>query len=642
MGLSPEEEGLVLSRSRLVGVPPEISEPVISSFIRWCDASGIEWAVSRMKAIKVDFLRKKGGLSKTAQWIQSGKGGNFFGGPIGSLETWCFKHPSHFGKAIALLNCYTAFFASGVTDAQARKFVAGVTAKAVALPPETRQILGLGIQLSGLKRVRKLPPFRPLVTFQASSSKRAPTPWGSVPEHEGVIDSLGFLSSNAGLRHYLDHSEFYRPILTGLEPELDWMVHRYTALGMRSNPLPEKGSFEVGRIGLIQEAGYKLRAVANPGRVFQRVLEPLGKVLFGSLRSLPWDCTFDQSKADISVVDRLRAGKVVHSVDLTGATDYFPLDLQEQVLQHLFPDFKNYINLFIEVCRGEWKVPKGFPVDLLSSRHTLVWSKGQPLGLFPSFASFALTHGILLLGLLGREWNEEFFVLGDDVVILDEELYGKYRSTLALLECPVSEPKTLSSSTIAEFRSMIYTDQGLIPQHKWRRLSDDSFIDIIRNNPNLSPMLLPRQRRVIELIEGLPIELGGLGRNPRGKPLDERLRPFWPLILSEYVPVDRLMGHNGQIRSLLYNSRVSRMSSNSSLKRDLDIDAFDQKAMVFVRDLLGGEFIPMYEILGRNLDRVVDGNIDLPILGTDSLSMVSRLERWENTLSDLNLLNKSV
>lgn len=638
MGLSPEEEGLVLSRSRLVGVPPEISEPVISLFLQWCDASGIEWSIQRMKSVKVDFLRRKGGLPKTSQWIKRGKGHNFFGGPLGSLESWAFAHPSHFGKAVALLNCYTAFFAPGVTTSQARKFVAGVTAKPVALPPDVNQQLHIGIQLSGLKRVRKLPNFRPLITFQTSSTKRAPTPWGSVPEDEGVIDSMAFLSSNAGLRHFLDHSEFYRPVLKGLEPEYDWMVHRYTGLGMRSNPLPKKGSFEVGRIGLIQEAGYKLRAVANPGRIFQRVLEPLGKVLFGILRDLPWDCTFDQSKADISVVDRLRAGKCVHSVDLTGATDYFPLNLQEQVLQHLFPDYENYINLFIEISRGEWRVPHGFPEDLLSSRHTLSWTKGQPLGLFPSFASFALTHGILLLGLLGKEWDGEFFILGDDVVILDDTLYGKYRSTLALLECPVSEPKTLSSSTIAEFRSMIYTDLGMIPQHKWRRLSDDSFVDIIRNNPNLSPMLLPRQRKVIDLIEGLPVELGGLGRNPRGIPLEDRLKPFWPMILSEHVPTERLMGHNGLIRHLLYSSKVSFMSSNSSLERDIRIDAFDQKAMVYVRDLLGGEFLPLYEILGRNLDKVVDGNIDLPILGTDSLSKVSRLERWENTLSDLSLL----
>lgn len=310
MGLSPEEKGLLLRRSRLVGVPTEISEPVVSLFVKWCDASGIEWATQRMKSVKLDFLRKKAGLSKTSQWIKRGQGDAFFGGPFGALETWAFARGSNFGKALSLLNCYTVCFAPRVTRIQASKFVAGVTAKAVASPPNIREIVDVGIQLSGLKRVRKLPAFRPLITLQSSASKRAPTPWGSVPEVEGVIDSLAFLSHSGGLRHYLDHLEFYHPVLTGLEPEVEWMVHRYTALGMRSNPLPEKGCFEVGRIGLIQEAGYKLRAVANPGRVFQRVLEPLGKVLFGLLRNLPWDCTFDQAKADIAICDRDRKSVV--------------------------------------------------------------------------------------------------------------------------------------------------------------------------------------------------------------------------------------------------------------------------------------------------------------------------------------------
>jgi hypothetical protein len=541
---------------------------------------------------------------------------------------------------VALLNLYTALFAPGVTTSQAKKFVAGVTSKPVTLPPNIIEQMNIGVQLSGLKPVRKLPAFRPLITFQASPTKRAPTLWGSVPEDAGVIDSLAYLSYGAGLRHLLDHIEFYRPLLQGLEPETDWLVQSYTAVAIRSNPIPEKGVFEVGRIGLIQEAGYKLRAVANPGRVFQRVLEPFGKVLFSMIKSLPWDCTFDQEKADIAILDRLRTGNKVHSVDLTGATDYFPLDLQKIVLSHVFKKFPHYVTLFIEISRGEWSAPKGFPREFLSQHSTLAWTKGQPLGLFPSFASFAMTHGILLLGLLGREYDGEFFILGDDVVILDDDLYEKYRSALVTLDCPVSESKTLSSSTLAEFRSALYTENTVIPQHKWRRLSDDSFLDIVKNNPYLSPMLLPRQRKVLECISGLPVELGGLGWNPSGLSLKDRLEPFWSVILKEYVPVDRLMSYNSLVTNLLYSSKVSYLASGSLRpERDLKDQAFDQKAIAYVRDILGGEFMPLYDIMGRNLDKVVDGNIDIPILGTDSLKRVSKLLQWENTLKAIGLLS---
>jgi len=642
--ISPEEKGLIFRRMKCVGVPTEISEPVIHLFFKWADSSGIEWAVQRLKSIKVDFLRKKAGLPKSSSWIKSSKKSQFFGGPFGSLENWAFKHPRHFGKAVSLLNLYTTFFSEKVTSSQAKKFADGVTAQAVSLPTTIRQAMDGGIQLAGIKPVRKLPVFKPLLSYNPSPSKRAPTPKGSVPEEEGTIDSLMYLDCKAGTSHILRFYEFYLPVLLGLEPEMDYLVRNYTAFGIRSNPEPEPGSMVVGRIGLIQEAGLKLRAVANPGRVFQRVLEPFGKVLYSLLKTLPWDCTFQQNKADLAISDRLRSGLKVHSVDLSGATDYFPLDLQEIVLRRIFLGFPRYADLFLEISRSEWTVPAGFPSDLLSPHNTLKWSKGQPLGLFPSFASFAISHGLLLQGLLGRKYNGEFFILGDDVVILDDELYVKYRDALGMMGCPVSESKTLSSTILAEFRSILFTKDEMIYQYKWRQLSDDSFMDIVRLSPHLRPLLLPRQRKVVDIIAGLPVELGGLGWNPRGLPLGERLEPFMSMIISPYEPKERLMGYNSQITNLLYKSKLSKLacSWSGSVNRRSILGALDQRAVDLVLDLIGGTFVPLYEIMGGNLDMILDGDIDLPIIGTRELSKVSRLQRWESTLGHLGLLTRGL
>lgn len=642
--ISPEEKGLIQKRMKCVGVPTEISEPIVHLFFKWADSSGIEWAVQRLKAIKIDFLRKKAGLSKSSSWIKSSRSSNWFGGPFGSLEHWCFERESHFAKTVHLLNLYTTFFSDKITSNQAKKFVDGVTASAVPLPTEIIEVMNLGIQLSGLKKVRKLPSFKPLLSYNPSPSKRAPTPKGSVPEEKGVIDSLGYLDCEAGLSHYLRYFEFYNPILLGLEPETDYIVRNYTANAIRSCPEAKPGSMIVGRIGLIQEAGLKLRAVANPGRVFQRVLEPFGKVLYTILNKLPWDCTFQQDKADLAISARLQLGKKVHSVDLSGATDYFPLDLQEIVLRRIFSDFPRYADLFVEISKSEWSVPSGFPEHLLSSRHTLRWSKGQPLGLFPSFASFAITHGLLLQGLLGKEYEEEFFILGDDVVILDDELYERYRSALDRMKCPVSESKTLSSTVLAEFRSILFTRKERIFQFKWRRLSDDSFVDIIRCSPNLKPLLLPRQRKVVETIQGLPSEMGGLGWNPKGLPLGDRLEPFMELILQPYEPKDRLMGYNRLITNMLYSSYISKMSrsySNSRFSRSV-LGALDQRAVDLTYRIMGGTFVPLYEILGKNLDLILSGDTDVPIVGTRELSKVSKLQWWESTLGQLGLLKQEV
>jgi hypothetical protein len=180
--ISPEEKGLIFRRVKCVGVPTEISEPIVHLFLKWVDSSGIEWAVQRLKAVKVDFLRKKAGLPKSSSWVKSGKKGHFFGGPIGSLESWAFKQTRYFGRAVALLNLYTTFFSEKVTSSQAKKFTDGVTAKAVPLPTEIIETMILGIQLYGIKKVRKLPSFKPLLSYNPSPSKRAPTPKGSVPE----------------------------------------------------------------------------------------------------------------------------------------------------------------------------------------------------------------------------------------------------------------------------------------------------------------------------------------------------------------------------------------------------------------------------------------------------------------------------
>jgi hypothetical protein len=409
---------------------------------------------------------------------------------------------------------------------------------------------------------------------------------------------------------------------------------------------PLEQALLVGQIGLIQEAGLKLRAVANPGRVFQQVLEPLGKVLYGTLRSLPWDCTFKQDKADHAVLAHLNSHKRVFSVDLSGATDYFPLDLQELALREFLPSC-HYVDLFLEVSRGWWRVPKNFPEEVLHTHgfneRRIQWSKGQPLGLYPSFASFAFTHGLLLLGLLGRPWNDDFFVLGDDVVILNEELYDLYRKALYILGCPVSEPKTLESDKVAEFRSVIFTDGRVIPQFKWREVSDDSFLDILRNNPHLVPLLRKRQRTVVELIKELPEFLGGLGWNSMGKTIDERLEPFMDYLLRMYGPLDRLMGYTSQVRQLLYGSSLSLSAGASDTDRNVDItSALDQRARDLVKEYIGDSFEPLYEILGRNLDLVLCGNTDLPILGKRSLSRITTLQQWESILDKLDLLPPEV
>lgn len=613
-------------RVNCLPVPVAISHGIISHVVRWADASGEEWTVNRLKSVKLDLIRMKAGLQPVSSWFRRGRK-THFGGSFGLLERWAMVNDDHFHYAVQVLQCYSYFLARKVTRIQKQKFLEGVRANppSLTLLQKAEDIVLRGVNLSPLTPIFTMPKIRPLLDYTPSKNRRAPTPWGSVPEEEGVVDSLSFLwESTQGYEHLHRFYSFYQDVVVGL----DWYKHGY----FRWDPDSFSGlyhEFRVGSIGLIQEPGYKLRAVANPGRIFQQVLEPLGKVLYGTLPQLPWDCTFDQTRAYSPLHLALSKGQMVYSVDLSGATDYFPLRLQEVVLRKLFP--KKWIDLFVEISRGYWMMP---------DEGLIQWKRGQPLGLYPSFGAFALTHGILLLGLLNKPFNGEFFVLGDDVVILDTDLAQKYFQIMKELECPISENKSLESSEVCEFAGKVITKEKVIPQLKWRAISDDSFFDLARNlGPRSIPLFRPRQRRILERVACVPEYFGGLGWNPKGIPLQDRIsNANW--IFEKAKPVERAMSFAEvnitlQLKSRCLHSLLQRGVGFEKTNSNLGLSVtgtLDQRAQALTQRYIPG-FLNWYRIMGKNLDQVVSDLsevIDLPIKG--ARSRISSLEIWEKKL----------
>jgi hypothetical protein len=596
--------------------------PFITLVVKWVECSGEEWTVDRLKSIKLDFIRLKSGLCPVSSWIKKGYKGSTFGGIIGALEKKALSSDKDFNSIIQVLQVYSFFISQSLTERQKSKFLDGVQATP---PPRralttTHDILLRGYSLAGLRPVRFMPSPEPLVEYSPSPNRRAPLPGRSVPEVEGIIDSLHYLwFTIKGRAHYQKYKSYYDSVMTGLDWWNTWLKKATGPYGPMPNISPE---FLVGRIGLIQEPGYKLRAVANPGRVFQQVLKPLGDTLYRTLKELPWDCTFNQSKATPVIQEQLSRGGVVHSIDLSGATDYFPLELQEFLLKRIFPT--DIVDMFSEISQGTWEMPGIGQVS---------WRRGQPLGLYPSFGSFALTHGCLLLGLRGRyPFDNSFFVLGDDVVILDDELAHSYLSLMEELGCPISTSKSISSNRLCEFAGKIITEFSVIPQYKWRNVSDNSFIDICRNLGRQSMKLLrTRQRKVIERIAPLPECLGGFGWNPEGLPLETRLERC-PWVFNDEKPRGRVTSYTGISIRTLFGSDSYRQTLKdqpnlvSSLRDDLD-----QRSIALTRSHISEHLAPWYRILGRNLDEVLTSKLldcDLPIEATrDQSTLLHSMER---------------
>jgi len=110
-------------------------------------------------------------------------------------------------------------------------------------------------------------------------------------------------------------------------------------------------------------------------------LKPIHEYIGRMLEKVPQDCTLDQSKFR----ELLKGSEIYYSVDLSSATDRFPIQLIVQLLKTRLP------SSFVDA----WKdVMVGHPFDFQGDK--LIYSAGNPMGAYSSFNSFALTHHYLI------------------------------------------------------------------------------------------------------------------------------------------------------------------------------------------------------------------------------------------------------
>jgi hypothetical protein len=596
----------LVSYADVFDIPREIYLPFVRMFQKYLECNGEEFTVKLFKELKLSFVKRKAHPDRFFPVPWQKHDGCFHRGPMGALERWCRISHKRWSKVIKLLGIFTSIYAREVLPSQEKKFLDGVNSKPIEIPDTIHRLTSKGIQQViarfPLEKHTFLRPPKALWEYSVSPTRRAPFPDGkSYPENENVWNTLAytrFTSFGMGIRQRF--RGIFDPLEHGISVDFP-------------DDTPDVCLFRnsVGKIGFIQEPGMKLRAVANPGRIYQSALRPLGDALFGVLKELPWDCTFDQSKGVPSIQDHLRKNMVCHSIDLTGATDYFPLDLQKLILDVLFKkDTLGYTNLFYLLSRGEW---------MYSENKTIRWTKGQPLGLYPSFAAFALTHGILLYALNDFQHNNQFFVLGDDVVILSDELHKKYINLMVLLECPISGSKSISSSCLAEFAGMLISQDDVQNQHKWRVVSDDSFLDTMRNiGPKALRLLRPRQKRVAKLLWEVPDFMGGLGFNPKGKKLEQRVYDSLVLLGDRGIR-SYLLELNRFVTTQNYTSGHGRVSYTN------EIFDPDKGFKEIVQSILPTLYL-WYEIAGGNL-WLIEPSLRLRFKGGgDRLVLLEQLE----------------
>lgn len=511
--------------------------PILNQIEKWIHNNGVEWTVGRLKEYKlgfVNFLAGKGYLPSASSWLKYNRNGPK--GPFRSLTRMRKPH-----KALSAFMVYSAFKAKSMTNSQRKKFLDGVNHRS----PEFDEDLAYQLLSSfkSLKTTKKCS-FMPL---RALTGKQIRIP---VYMQSDWDDESGFTlkTGRNSISNILTTSK-----APGME---DWIRARGRDCPDASD-LYWKGETPrhmkyVGRIGFIQEPGFKMRSVANPLPIYQLALSEFGSLLYNNLRNIPEDGTFDQEKSIIEIQEYMKSGGELVAFDLSSATDTFPAEYTFLLLDRWDDVNHHDLSLWKDICRGTWG----------SSIGDISWKTGQPLGVFPSFAAFALTHHAVT-----RSVTKGFYrILGDDIVINKVDA-PRLRDIYNRLGCIISETKSIDSPILTEFAGRLITKDRVYSQPKWYEISDRSFVDLARQvGPNILGLLRPRQRRIIKLLSEVPraVHPYGMNWNPSGKPFNQRVRESEEILQRLGLKDDLIPQVSRQ--SKLLSDLPSRIELNNTAK----------------------------------------------------------------------------
>lgn len=608
----------------VIGTPTYAIRPFSDLVAKWARCSGEEWTVNRLKDLKQIMIHLYAHQPYTPKFCYRKNRKGDFAGVLGSLLRYGLKGRKQFSTVINTFMSYTYWTSECLTEAQKEKFLNAVT----ATPPEIRRsvlhtLAGTTRHYVHPRSVKRAP--LPLVLYRGSHDKWAPTlHYGRMRQDTAIFEDFSLMKHAPVTLHMRRYWPIYKEALKGTylceSPDDYFFGSTSYLLGNEYDPR----EIPVGEVHFLQEPGYKLRSIASPYRLFQVVTEPLKLELKEVAQSLPWDCTHDQTKAWPYIQEALRAGKTVYSVDLSSATDYFPLELQRTVLETIFGPDDQHVKLFCELSSGMFQSELG----------NVHWNRGQPLGFNPSFFAFTVTHGLLLQSLSTKDYDHQFFVVGDDVVILDKTLHDRYTSLLLELGCPYSPDKSIASSVLAEFAGKLCLDNVVVPQLKWRKLSDDNFLDLARlYGPRMRLLMSRKQRRVLDVFAHVPDFIHGMGLNwsKPGSTLQSMIEESLPLAFRE-SSLSSLVGVSKVVNQNLY--------SDSPLTREfldfIDDDyirklasTFDEKVASVFRKAWGHAVEAVSFLLFSDIPRAI-GNTELP-LETPPKGRQSLLDKLKGT-----------
>jgi hypothetical protein len=202
----------------------------------------------------------------------------------------------------------------------------------------------------------------------------------------------------------------------------------------------EKNS-ELGKISFIKDPEAKLRLVAISDYFTQIYLKKIHESLMKLSKNIPQDRTFTQNPHNNWEINN----ESFWSLDLSSATDRFPVKLQERLLTRIFDSQKLGVSWHNILKNRKFSTPEGYSVQ---------YNTGQPMGTYSSWISFTLAHHLIVFycaQLCGINNFNQYIILGDDIVIKNDAIAKKYIEIIEKLGVEISISKTHVSNNTYEF-----------------------------------------------------------------------------------------------------------------------------------------------------------------------------------------------
>jgi len=204
----------------------------------------------------------------------------------------------------------------------------------------------------------------------------------------------------------------------------------------------------VSKLSIVSQPEGKDRIIAILDYWSQSSLKPLHDRIFSILKKIPGDCTFNQGSPRMY----LKTGPY-YSLDLTAATDRFPVKFQEFVLSIAIDP--EYSKAWQTLC-----IDREFYVPWTDTK--IKYLSGQPMGAYSSWAVFALCHHIIVRVAAIKAGKgpgfSNYALLGDDIVIGGKDVAEQYIQLINQLGVEINFSKTLISDSSFEFAKRIYID----------------------------------------------------------------------------------------------------------------------------------------------------------------------------------------